>query len=315
MKVKTVGLLGCLFVASVFLALGCKGKSVGTADALADPVTCALLVANRLNEQSEDLLSEVAVAFAEAGDCTRAFRMVNSFKEREWLRSQPYLVSNKAIALGRLSVVCTHSGNLDVAEKAYATALQVLARNKSEKHPLWDAYHSLALNMAELGNVGEAIRLIAEHSKLFAQEEPDSIRTRHVESWIEVAKKLAAIGNKADAIVVAQKADRATTEIEEISLRASALVKAAELHFALGETKQGVDLLNRALALASRPGERAYRDEEKQNVANVFLRAGDFKSAERVIALIELEYKRSWAWRDFALQAVKNGDIELALQV
>lgn len=315
MKKKVAGLIGVLLVVIAFWVSSCKGKSVSTAEALADPIACALLVANRLDSQSEDLLSQIAVAFAKAGDCTRAFRLAASFREKEWFRARSYLVSPKAIALGDIAVICTRGGNPDIAEKAYTAALQVLAENGFERHPLWEAYNSLALNQAELGNVGEAIRLVAEHSKLVEKEEPDSIRTRRVDGWTDVAKKLAAIGNKIDASSVVRMSVDGAAEIEDVGLRASALVKAAELYLTLGETKQGIELLKKALALASRPGESAYRDEEKQNVANVFLRAGDFKSAEDVIALLELEYKRSWAWRDFAVKAAETGDCRLALQV
>lgn len=302
----------CLMMA----VAGCKSRGVSITEAEQNPVACALLVADTLGDRSEDLLADVALGFAKAGDCERALRLANSFKETEWFRSQHYLAFSKAVTLCDISATCTQNGNQAIAEKAYASALQVLDRNYSARssEDMWGAYNSLAAHQAERGNLHEAGRLVAELCRLGRRKQED-VRDCQISSWMEVAQKLDAVANKSAAKSFVEMAIATVAESDRSEFQVSVWVKAAKVYFALGENEQATSLLKQALARTARPEEVYDRDEEKRYVIEVFLDAKMFKDAEEAIALLELEYKRSWAWRDFAVKAAETNDCQLALWV
>lgn len=311
-KFAVTGITWCLMLTGLS---GCKSRGVSVAEAEQNPVACALLVADTLGDREEDLLADVALGFAKAGECERALRLTESFKEKEWFRSHPYLAFTKAVALGEIFAICTRNGNQAIADKAYASALQVLERNYSAnvREEMWGAYNSLALHQAELGNLQEAGRLIAEHCHR-GRENQEEIGDCQISSWMEVAQKLDAAANKAAASSFTKMAVAAVAQSNRSDFQVSVRVKAAKVYFALGEDEQAVDLLRQALASASRPGEASNRDEEKRYAINAFLDAKKLKNAVEAIALLELEYKRSWAWSDFAVKAAETGDCQLALR-
>lgn len=311
-KFAVTGITWCLMLTGLS---GCKRRGVSVAEAEQSPVACALLVADTLGDREEDLLADVALGFAKAGECERALRLAESFKEKEWLRSRSYLASNKAVALGEIFAICTRNGNQAIADKAYASVLQVLERNSAnDREELWGAYNSLALHQAELGNLQQANRLVAEHCHRGREKQGD-IRDCQISSWIEVAQKLDAVANKAAASSFVKMAVAALAQSNQVNFRAPRLAKAARVYFALGEEEQARELLKTALAEALKEGEEAYRDDMRRFVLDSFLSVDDFKRGEETIGLIELEYKRSWAWSELGVKMAESGDCLTAKRI
>ncbi|MDX2044101.1 MAG: hypothetical protein SF097_23005 [Acidobacteriota bacterium] len=312
-RLAVIGIIWCLLTG----LSGCKSRGASVTEAEQDSVACALLVADTLGDRSEDLLADVARGFAKVGECERALRVADSFKEKEWFRAHPYLALNKANLLADIYLICSRNGNHAIAEKASNLALQVLDRNAKEqyRYNFREGYDFLALNYATLGKDKDAIRLVAEHSLFPDKEEKDISFTHRATSWIRIAKKLDVAGNRKGGLELIKMAVASADQIKDTSLHASVLVEAAEALFDLGESNLGIELLEKALLNASQPGESSYRDDTKLSIIEAYTHSGDFKCAENVIALLELEYKRSWAWRDFGIKAAETGDYQLALRV
>lgn len=303
---RVAGMITWLLLA---VLAGCHSRSVSLTEAEKNPIACALLVADTLGQRSEDLVADVALSFAKSGECDRAFRLVDSFKEKEWFRSNFFLASSKAEALGKISAICARNGNQPIADQAYASALQVLERNYSAnvREEMWGAYNSLALHQAELGNLKEAVRLIAEHCHLGSKTQED-VRDCQISSWMEVAQKLDAVVNSAAASSFVKMAVFAVDQSNRVTFRAPVFAKAARVYFALGEDETGRELLKTALAEALKEGEIAYRDDLRQMVLDSLLSIDDFKQTEETIGQLELEYKRSWAWRELGVKMAESGD-------
>jgi hypothetical protein len=311
MKSGLLWLILVLLAGSVAPAVGCKSQSVSKSEAEQNPLACALFIAERMSEGSPELLARAAGGFAQAGDCERALRIASSMNGTRWLRSDSFDASIKADSLGSVFVECSRLGDALNAEKSYAAALRIIEGIPKDKYgeELSRALTNLAMKQASLGNDREAVRLIDRAFANIGRKEKDSVNAGQAQSLIEAANNLAIVGKHAQSRNLVDNALKIGWTINDTSLRSDVWISAAEFFMKRGENERGKDLLSQGLTIALKStDDGSFRDDQIRRVANVHALAGEFDRAEQTIALLSLEYKRSWAWRDIAVKVAESGD-------
>ena len=297
-------------------------RDIAFAFAKAGEVKQALKVAQSVqNENYLELFSRgevptqigIALALAENGEFKQSFELVNEID----------VVSDKAIALSRLTSVFVNVGNKDRALEIWKQALetaQTIEQADINKTVQWD----IAISLAMAGKDKQALDLVQEIG-----DANDKSLDQGLISWT-----LAEAGYIERALQLARQIEDGERRIYALANIAPSIAKSGDLEQALklvqrfemtGYTEsalKGIALvlankgdLKRALQVAQKIKNPEDKDFALSGIASVLAKEGNTEQALELAEKIENSYDKASAQNDIAVALAQMGEIKRALEL
>ncbi len=292
-------------LALLFIIYDWATENLARYQAAKSPLDCARYAAVNAGPAEDELLCNIAVGYAEAGDFFRARTLLAALEEENYFvlvfpgprivfrRPKIFNLIYKAQAYASMAVLQAKSGRKQEALTLLSDAFEIIKRSENV-YSMRDGIESILKAYLEMKMAGRALQLIDE----IPEDQFNSADHRAIyqhSCLLTLVKTDLANGNVERAKDVLAKSILLAETMGERSFRISSFAESGRRYVQAGESQLGRGLLFQALGMIESHDYESeeFRAMDLTNVAEEMAKAGFYDDANNIALSIRIEFNRS----------------------